>query len=814
MKRRLFLGCVFVVLILSFSFVSAGWFSDTWGKITGNVVAEEFTCYDSDEGLNYYEKGKVEGYAGSTPTLSIYEDCCIVSGGLGRCEEKGDKVVERYCNGYWNVFVNYNCPNGCNDGVCNALESEDCTTTPFQDADRDGCHAGLDSDCGGIENIEEKGCLDDIDNDCDGLIDGADKDCSGSVIINKTVNCSEGETKNCNTQLLGICKDGTQTCKSGEWGDCVQNNQPTKEVCSDNLDNNCDGVVDEGCGPVVNQSDVYQCPGNVVEGLCYTDIAPSPVTRATYEDENIKIWSNDYSLKLEKNQNFDFVLYIQNKKNQEFSLEYTYEIPGVFFQIVNSELFDDYQTKGEILTFQIGETKQFSTTFKALKETLIEKEPFLYFNLADDKTVFRTNVEADSNYVSCGGYKFPESFDGMAEVMVNYDYQIAKCCDDVFYPDFECCSDSDCSEGACIDGICLNKVDALDLARGNKRVLMVLSSNSGQTDSNPCINKESAYSYQINYIENYYDTMARRYLNESSNFINFNWDVIGNFKISDIGLSGDVEAGQILNKVSDYCNLNSGIYDEIIVYNSEQQHWCGGRKGCAGRPIKLGVLNDSDTGFPRTDAITMTHEFAHNFGCRDLYDFAGSNFQWLAELMGQASGEFPINISITGLSNLQVCRGEMGWADLDDNGIAEIYEYTNRPEELKINYSRVFVNSYGLLQFENLAVFGLESGRDKLLSYWKIMAVPRGNPQNFQIFQNDQPDDSYVMEFQDNDILTLSTNHTYFDDNLSRVYLNDSVRIDVNEVIGKEGVKGEVKEEQEGFFAKFLSFFKKLFSKK
>lgn len=63
--------------------------------------------------------------------------------------------------------------------------------------------------------------------------------------------CEFGETQPCDTGLLGICVDGTQTCdENGYWGACIQDNQPTTEICDDGLDNNCDGYTDcddEGC---------------------------------------------------------------------------------------------------------------------------------------------------------------------------------------------------------------------------------------------------------------------------------------------------------------------------------------------------------------------------------------------------------------------------------------------------------------------------------------------------------------------------------------------------------------------------------------
>ena len=74
--------------------------------------------------------------------------------------------------------------------------------------------------------------------------------------------CSkEGEKRACysgspSTRNVGICKDGEQTCLDGKWTECKGEVLPTSEVCSDNLDNDCDGTKDEKEGSIVVYKDL------------------------------------------------------------------------------------------------------------------------------------------------------------------------------------------------------------------------------------------------------------------------------------------------------------------------------------------------------------------------------------------------------------------------------------------------------------------------------------------------------------------------------------------------------------------------------
>ena len=142
----------------------------------------------------------------------------------------------------------------CGVGVCSGNSgTETCTAgawggdtcNPFAGAATEGppgnlkCQDTLDNDCDGLTDMSDSGCLtasegncfDGIDNDGDHQTDCADSECAG---------ITDGS---CSTGLPGICSAGTRTCQAG-LETCAQNSFPQAETC-DNLDNDCDGSIDD-----------------------------------------------------------------------------------------------------------------------------------------------------------------------------------------------------------------------------------------------------------------------------------------------------------------------------------------------------------------------------------------------------------------------------------------------------------------------------------------------------------------------------------------------------------------------------------------
>ena len=85
----------------------------------------------------------------------------------------------------------------------------------------------------GVVNTCQTG--DSSNESCDGL----DNNCNGT-----TDEGNPGGGAACDSPLFGPCKAGTTVCQSGQVV-CVPNVQPVAEKC-DNIDNNCDGTIDDG----------------------------------------------------------------------------------------------------------------------------------------------------------------------------------------------------------------------------------------------------------------------------------------------------------------------------------------------------------------------------------------------------------------------------------------------------------------------------------------------------------------------------------------------------------------------------------------
>ena len=119
----------------------------------------------------------------------------------------------------------------CNsiDDDCDGTTDEDLTV--YSGTDAGECQQGITECIDGIvvETQSEIGptpeVCDSLDNDCDGTIDQ--------------------NTQQCGTTDVGACEYGTETCSAGAWGSCIGEIVPVAETCN-GLDDDCDGTTDNG----------------------------------------------------------------------------------------------------------------------------------------------------------------------------------------------------------------------------------------------------------------------------------------------------------------------------------------------------------------------------------------------------------------------------------------------------------------------------------------------------------------------------------------------------------------------------------------
>jgi protein involved in ribonucleotide reduction len=196
--------------------------------------APDTICNGTDDNCN----GQIdEGYVATTTTCGV--GACSATGQLtcqngtvvNTCTPGTPAASDNTCNG-----IDNNC-NGqidegyvattttCGVGACSATGQLTCQNGTVVNTCTPGTPAASDNTCNGI------------DNNCNGQID-------------------EGYVATTTTCGVGNCAStGVQQCTSGQLVNTCIPYPPTTEVC-DGSDNNCNGQIDEICGPAISVSKV------------------------------------------------------------------------------------------------------------------------------------------------------------------------------------------------------------------------------------------------------------------------------------------------------------------------------------------------------------------------------------------------------------------------------------------------------------------------------------------------------------------------------------------------------------------------------
>ena len=136
----------------------------------------------------------------------------------------------------------------------------------------------------------EKEICDGLDNNCDGRMD--------NIIDSSLELCYEGPT---NTVIHSPCRAGIKMCKNAKWKCEGQILPAAKDICGDEIDNDCNGIIDDYSGVERKYYDIVMIIDRSGSMSVYMSEIKSVLRTASNLDNNFyKVWLLDLPLTFEE----------------------------------------------------------------------------------------------------------------------------------------------------------------------------------------------------------------------------------------------------------------------------------------------------------------------------------------------------------------------------------------------------------------------------------------------------------------------------------------------------------------------------------
>ncbi len=232
----------------------------------GNVVGRETgpNCMDGD-GDGFGTGPGCQGMDCDDGNASVFPGAMETCDGLdNNCNRMVDEDLGQTMCGMGNCMrMVPNCvmgvPQMCTAGAmmpetCNG-QDDDCDGVVDNGVGAMSCYSGPAGTMGvGTCRAGSRGCPGGMMGVCMGevlpgmeLCNGLDDNCNGMVDDGLNAACYSGPA---GTQDRGRCRAGMRTCSGGMMSACTGETLPTGETCN-NVDDDCNGVVDDGIAPMV-----------------------------------------------------------------------------------------------------------------------------------------------------------------------------------------------------------------------------------------------------------------------------------------------------------------------------------------------------------------------------------------------------------------------------------------------------------------------------------------------------------------------------------------------------------------------------------